>query len=46
MRFSYNVLKNAQVIGKFAMTFLGSKFSFKLDLYFIRYMHANTKNKK
>ena len=28
-----------------AMTFLGNKFSFKLDLYFMRYMHANTKNK-
>ena len=27
------------------MTFLENKFSFKLDLYFTRYMHANTKNK-
>ena len=27
-----------------AMTFLGNKSLFKLDLYFMRYMHANTKN--
>ena len=27
------------------MTFLRNKFSFKSDLYFMRYMHANTKNK-
>ena len=28
-----------------AMTILGNKFSFKSNLYFMRYMHVNTKNK-
>ena len=27
-----------------AMSVLGNKFSFKSNLYFMRYMHANTKN--
>ena len=27
------------------LTFLGNKFSFNLDLYFMRYIHANIKNK-
>ena len=27
-----------------AMSFLGKKFSFKLNLYFVRYVHANTRN--
>ena len=43
MRFCCIVLRNLRVIG-IAMTFLGKKFSFKLDLYFMRYMHINTKN--
>ena len=45
MRFCCNVLKNLGMIG-IAMTFLGYKFSFKLDVYFMRYMHANTKIEK
>ena len=42
MRFCWNVLRNLGVIG-IAMT-LGNKFSFKLDLYYMGHMHANTKN--
>ena len=43
MRFCYDNLRNLGVIG-IAMT-LRNIFSFKLNLYFIRYMHVNTKNK-
>ena len=43
MRFCCNVLKNLGIIG-IAMT-LGNKFSFKLNLYFMRYIHTNTKYK-
>ena len=52
VRFCCNVLRNSQVID-IAMTFLGNKFRFKLDLYFMRYIYiyiyiyiyTNTKNK-
>ena len=44
MRFCCNVLRNLGVIG-IAMIFVGNKLSFKLNLYFMRYMHANTTNK-
>ena len=43
MRFCCNVLRNLGVIG-IAMTFLENKFSSKLDLYFMKYMHANIRN--
>ena len=39
MRFCCYVLQNLGVIG-IVMTFLGNKFSFKLDLCFMEYMHA------
>ena len=44
MMFCCNVLKNSAVIG-IAMAFIGNKFSFKLNLQFMKYMHANTTNK-
>ena len=44
MRICCDVLRNSRVTS-IAMTFLGNKFSFNLDLYFMRYVHANTKNK-
>ena len=43
MGFYLNVLSNLGVIG-IAMT-LRNKFLFKLDLFFMRCMHTNTKNK-
>ena len=43
MRFYFNVLRNFRVIG-IALNLLGNKFSFKLDLYFMRCMHVITKN--
>ena len=44
MRFCCNDLENSRMIGV-VVKFLKNKFSFKLDLYFVRYMHANIKNK-
>ena len=44
MRFCCNVLRNSKVIG-IAMTFMKNKFSFKLNLYFMKHMHTNTKNR-
>ena len=43
MRFCCNVLRNSRVIG-IAMT-LKNKLSFKLDLYFMKFMHPNIKMK-
>ena len=45
MRFCCNVSENLEVIS-ITMIFLKNKYSFKLDLYFMGYMHANTKNKE
>ena len=44
VRFYCNVTSNLEMIG-IAMTFLENNFSFISNLYFMRYMHANTKNK-
>ena len=43
MGFCCNVLQNLGMVF-IDVTFLGNKFSFTLDLYFMRYMYANRKN--